>query len=88
MFINLKLIAFVLSRALEDKYIKYYKSFTKHFFLIYTHRTLHCYTCIHGMEYDRKIYTLGHAHNNSTSVLVEPLRTDTGSDLLCSQSKI
>lgn len=52
MLINLKRFAFVLFRASEDKYIKYYKSFTKHF-LIYTHRTLYCYTCIH-MEYNRK----------------------------------
>lgn len=85
MFINLKWFAFVLSRALEDIYIKYYKSFTKHCFFSFIH-TEHCIV-IHVYIWNT-IYTMGHAHNNSTSVLVKPLRADTGNDLLCSQPKI
>lgn len=38
---NFKPLAFVFARALEDKYIKYYKSFTKHLY-----RFIHTEHCI------------------------------------------
>lgn len=50
MLINLKRFAFVLSRALEDKYIKYYKSFTKHYFNLYTQNTALLYMYTHGIQ--------------------------------------
>lgn len=68
---NLKSLAFVFPRALEDKYIKYYKSFTKHLYRFI--HTEHCIVIhVHIYSTIRKYLQQegeGHAHNNSTSIL-------------------